>query len=155
MTRYAIIEDGVVQNVTKADADFAESQGWVACPDNIGPGWGYGGGNWSEPPAPSADEARAKLRPLSRAQFAGALALSGTVTAAEARAWGKNGDLPSFVIAAIEGSDMSDNEKLLATIKAESAIEIERLSPIVALLRAAKGLTDDQVDTLFTTGAAI
>ena len=44
----------------------------------------------------SAEDARAIMPALSRAQFAGALALSGTVTAAEARAWGKNGDLPSF-----------------------------------------------------------
>ena len=50
---------------------------------------------------------------------------------------------------------MTDNEKLLATIKAESATEVERLSPIVSLLQAAKGLTDDQVDSLFKTGAAI
>lgn len=122
-----------------------------ATPTEVGGVWTYG---WTVESLTDA-EAREAMPPLSRAQFAGALALSGTVTAAEARAWGKNGDLPSFVIAAIEGSGMSDNEKLLATIKAESAIEIERLSPIVALLRGAKGLTEDQVDGLFSVGASI
>jgi len=56
MTRYAIIEDGVVQNATKADAGFAASQGWVTCPDNVGPGWGYDNGNWSEPVGPTPED---------------------------------------------------------------------------------------------------
>lgn len=155
MTRYAIITDGVVENVVKADADLAAANGWVEAPSSVSIGWGYDGQNWSEPAGPTYEEVRAAMPPLSRAQFAGALALSGAVTAGEARAWCKNGDLPSFAITAIENSGMTDNEKLLATIKAESATEIDRTSPIVALLQAAKSLTDAQVDALFTTGAAL
>ena len=123
-----------------------------AQPTETSPGvWEYG---WTVEDIPDA-ELRANMAPLSRAQFAGALALSGAVTAGEARAWGKNGDLPSFAITAIENSGMTDDEKLLATIKAESATEIDRTSPIVALLQAAKSLTDAQVDALFITGAAL
>jgi hypothetical protein len=122
-----------------------------AAPTEVDGAWVYG---WTVEDL-TDEEARAKMAPLSRAQFAGALALSGAVTAAEARAWGKNGDLPSFAITAIENSSMTADEKLLATIKAESATEIDRTSPIVALLQAAKSLTDAQVDALFTTGAAL
>lgn len=41
MDRYAVIEDGKVVNTFIAEADYAESQGWVLLPDDAGIGWDY------------------------------------------------------------------------------------------------------------------
>jgi hypothetical protein len=60
--KYAIIENTLVTNVALADAEFAQSQGWVSCPDEVGPGWTYVN-NVFAPPAPyvpSADDNKAK-----------------------------------------------------------------------------------------------
>ena len=46
---YAIIENELVVNVAVADAEFAQSQGWVACPDYVSAGWGYVNGQWIAP----------------------------------------------------------------------------------------------------------
>lgn len=47
--RYAIIENGVVTNVVLADSTFAEEQGWIAAPDDVGPGWLWDGNNFIPP----------------------------------------------------------------------------------------------------------
>ena len=36
MNRYALIENSLVTNVTVADPEFAISQGWILCTDNVG-----------------------------------------------------------------------------------------------------------------------
>lgn len=74
--RYAVIENGVVANVVVADAEFAASQGWVACP-HASPGWLYTNGVFSEPikpatpdpepaptPAPTKEQLMAELAAL-------------------------------------------------------------------------------------------
>lgn len=60
--KYAIIENTLVTNVAVADAEFAQSQGWVSCPDEVAPGWTYVNDVFA-PPAPyvpSADDNKAK-----------------------------------------------------------------------------------------------
>ena len=49
--KYAIIENALVTNVALADAEYAQSQGWISCPDEVGPGWTYTD-NVFVPPAP-------------------------------------------------------------------------------------------------------
>lgn len=39
--RWAIIDNGLVVNVAVADADYAAQQGWIECPDHVGPGFVY------------------------------------------------------------------------------------------------------------------
>lgn len=39
--KYAIIENTLVTNVAVADAEFAQSQGWVSCPEEVSQGWTY------------------------------------------------------------------------------------------------------------------
>jgi len=39
--RYAIIENSKVVNVVLADAEYASSLGWIACPDHVEIGWHY------------------------------------------------------------------------------------------------------------------
>ena len=59
--RYAIIENELVTNVALADAEYAQSQGWTSCPDEVGPGWGYTSGVFTPPKPyePSAEENKA------------------------------------------------------------------------------------------------
>ena len=115
-------------------------------PKNVGGVWTR---QWTVTTIPAA---RIKL---SRAQFAIALAGAGTITEAEAEAWAASGELPTFAADAIANSGMTAAEKMGARIKAKAAVEIDRTSPIVALLQAAKSLADAQVDAMFITGAAL
>lgn len=41
MPNFAIIENGKVVNAVVAETDYANSQGWIALPDNAGIGWDY------------------------------------------------------------------------------------------------------------------
>jgi hypothetical protein len=50
--RYAIIKDNVVENVVLADAEVANANGWIECP-NANPSWGYVNGNFIEPDEPN------------------------------------------------------------------------------------------------------
>ena len=60
MTKYAIIENGVCQNVIMAGAEFAEQMGAVVLAEGFGIGDMYANGSWSkaaeEEPAPTAEE---------------------------------------------------------------------------------------------------
>ena len=47
--RYVIIENGIVINAIEADAIMAAANGWVQT-DTAGPGCGYSGGTFTEPP---------------------------------------------------------------------------------------------------------
>lgn len=47
--KYAIIKDGKVVNIAAATPEFAASQGWVDCPDEVGIGWSFDGGVLSPP----------------------------------------------------------------------------------------------------------
>lgn len=69
--RYAIIKDGVVDNVVLSSADIANQSGWVECPI-AGPGWTYANGVFTEPvvvepsvpAAPTKEQLLAELQAL-------------------------------------------------------------------------------------------
>jgi hypothetical protein len=46
---YAVIENGIVVNVTLAETDFAAEQGWVLLPPYVFVGWLYDGQTFSPP----------------------------------------------------------------------------------------------------------
>jgi hypothetical protein len=50
VSKYAVIEDGVVVNIAVAEEDFAAEQGWVFLPLGVGIGWLYDGSTFSGPP---------------------------------------------------------------------------------------------------------
>lgn len=58
--RYAIIQDELVINVAAADPQYAQEQGWVACPNDVSAGWGYVGGQFVPPPGPTPEEIQAQ-----------------------------------------------------------------------------------------------
>lgn len=73
MSNYAIIENGKVVNLVVAEADYAATQGWVACPDGAGIGWDYINGQFVDnrpapevvaTPAPTKEELLAQLQAL-------------------------------------------------------------------------------------------
>ena len=110
-------------------------------------------------PEPTAAEkvliARQALEPVTRTQFAIALAASGIISAEDAVNFAGGNSLPAFAQAAITSSGLSDVEQMAATVKALSVLNIHRDNPVVSLMRDAKGLTDLQVDDLFKSAAEI
>lgn len=54
---YAVIENDKVVNVVVAEADYAESQGWILISDKAGIGWDYINGEFVDNrPAPDTGE---------------------------------------------------------------------------------------------------
>lgn len=100
-------------------------------------------------------EDRKKVLPVTRTQFAIALAAQGIVSPQEAKDFAGGNALPTFATEAIEGSSMSAVEKMAAEIKALSVLLIRRDNPIVSLLAASKSLTEVQVDNLFKLAVSI
>ena len=66
MNNYAIIENTLVINTTISDAEFAQSQGWVACSSNVTIGWSYIDGQFIAPipPTPTPQEIEAQNKQL-------------------------------------------------------------------------------------------
>ena len=62
MTRYAIIENAKVVNIAVATPEFADSQGWVICPDGVGVGWSFDGSGEPLPPPPDTEGEAARVR---------------------------------------------------------------------------------------------
>lgn len=74
MPNYAIIENGKVVNTVVADADYAQSQGWVALSEGAGIDWDYDGTSFIDnrpkteyvaPTEPTKEELLAQLAVLS------------------------------------------------------------------------------------------
>ena len=60
MNRYAIIENNLAINIAIADPEFAFSQGWVACNDEVNIGWEYVDGNFYPSPSPTSEQIQAQ-----------------------------------------------------------------------------------------------
>ena len=99
------------------------------------------------PAVPTEVELRAAWRlgaSLSRAEFCIALKRAGVLSAQEAKAAAK-GDWPASFAAALAGvADADEAEILWAGVST-----VERMHPLLAVLQAAAGLTDEQIDALF------
>ncbi len=132
--RYAIIVGGKVANVTLADADFAAAQGWIAAPEEVGPGWLWDGQAFTAPEPEPAPVPKAITRRQARLALLGAGLLE-QVDAA---------------IAAMPGV-----EGQAAQIEWADASEIHRDHPMIASLGPALGLTGEQIDALFVAGAGL
>ena len=101
-------------------------------------------------PAPPTPE---ELRPsmvLTRAQFALVSAGAGLITEAEALAWAGGTSLPQFATDAIDAAPLTAAEKLATKIDSLTAANVRRNAPMIALLGASLGMTDAQIDALFS-----
>lgn len=65
MARYAVLNNNRnrVINIVGANAELAQSQGWVACPDNVGIDYSYNEQtNTFSIPSPNANKARREIK---------------------------------------------------------------------------------------------
>lgn len=87
---------------------------------------------------------------LARGQFAIRAAGMGLITPEEAEAWAGGTSLPALVTGAFAAHIADDMDRLGARVDALTASHIHRVNPLIILLQAQFGLTDDQVDALFS-----
>lgn len=133
---YVIVENGVVVNRTQADAPMGS--GWIQS-DTAQIGWLYdtSTGEFSEPV--HVDQGVYVPQKLSRAQARGALILAGLI---------------DHVQPALDA--ISDPlQRALAQNDWDNRLEFERTHPQLLAIAGALGLTDEQIDQLFITGATL
>lgn len=129
--KYAIIENDVVVNI--AIADEPQGANWRQ-DDNAGIGWVDVGGVLKAPPTPASQ-------------------VPTVLTMRQARLVLFTAGLINSVQAAIDSLPSPQKEK--AQIEWEYSNEVQRHNGFVSQLAPALGLTGEQVDALFVTGAAL
>jgi hypothetical protein len=155
--KYAIIEDGTVVNIAKADAPLADN--WIeAGAAEIGDTWD---GETFTTPGPTSEQiaeqqtARRRAMAVERWSFATAAMNAGHITAEEAQAWGPGNALPAAVDAALSAAIEDPGQLAAAKVRALAGPNINRLNPLIEILRGAFGMTEEQADDLFTAAKQI
>lgn len=129
MARFAIIQGGQVANIVEADSAFAADQGWID-PQGASIGWLYDGSNFTPPlilPAPVPQS-------ISPRQIRQALTLAGLRNAVE-------------TAVALGPQNTKDWY--------EWSTAFERNNPQVISMGVALGVTDKQLDELWTLGSTL
>jgi len=126
MSRFAVVKDGVVVNVARADS--ALEHGWIAS-DEAQIGWTYSGGVFTAP--------------------ASVVEVPQTVSMRQARLALLAANLLNSVEIAMQSADQASQ------IEWEYATEVQRNSPLVVGMTAALGWTSEQVDALFISASAL
>lgn len=110
---------------------------------------------WTSPPSDAEIQQMRQAMTVERWSFATAAMAAGILTAEEAQAWGPGTSLPAAVDQAITAA-VSDPVQLAgAKVRALAAPRINRLNPLVEILRGAFSLTPEQADDLFTMAKAL
>lgn len=149
---YAIIKNGVVQNVVLANAieDIHLEAGELAVQDDtVGPGWRFDGATFTRPPEAS----RPVPETITDRQFFQQLALQGEITQDEALAAVATGTMPATLAALID--KLPASAQFDAKMKMTGAVEFHRSSGLTKQIAAAKGWTDKQVDDLWTAASSL
>lgn len=128
--RYAIIEDGVVMNIGAATPEYADEQGWVACPDGCEIGWLYDGEEFTTP-APTISPVPIAVTPL---QMRRALRIAGL-----------KAGIDTFLAQAGEEAEEAW----------EYAVEIRRDDVLVNMAATALNKSPEELDDLFRLAASI
>lgn len=105
------------------------------------------------PPEPGPAEIRALIPPLTRRQVFIALHRLGLITAAEAVAAAATGAVPSALeptFAALPEPGQTDARVTFAAFQMAY-----RLDPLTAMIAAAAGKTEEEIDTIWTDFAAV
>jgi hypothetical protein len=148
--RAFLIENGaVVQKAAPGKTAAQMGAGWVDGPDYVVCGYLYASGTFTAPELTVVDPRESMA--LSRAQFALVSAGAGLITEAEALAWAGGTSLPQFATDAIDAAPLTATEKLATKIDSLTAANVRRDAPVIALLGVGLGMTDEQIDTLFTS----
>lgn len=104
-------------------------------------------------PEPTPEELRAAIPPLTRRQVFIALHRLGLITADEAVAAAATGAVPAAlepVFAALPEPDQTDARVTFAAFQMAY-----RLDPMTAMIAAAAGMADEQIDAIWTGFAAV
>lgn len=109
--KYAIVVDGVVQTIAKAEPEFAQEQGWIEAPQGVSKGWLFDGSAFS---APSLPPAYPTAQSAKSAILNWINALTTQITdqypAAEVASWPSKNDAARLVVA---GTARADQEKMV------------------------------------------
>lgn len=104
-------------------------------------------------PDPEPEDLRAAIPPLTRRQVFIALHRLGLISATEAVAAAATGTVPSALeptFAALPESDQTDARVTFAAFQMAY-----RLDPMTAMIAAASGMTEEQIDAIWTGFAAV
>lgn len=104
-------------------------------------------------PDPEPEDPRAAIPPLTRRQVFIALHRLGLITAAEAVAAAATGTVPAALeplFAALPEPDQTDARVTFAAFQMAY-----RLDPMTAMIAAAAGMTEEQIDAIWTGFAAV
>lgn len=154
---YALVKDGVVENVIVLDdpEGFAAPEGYLLIPSNgVSVGWRWDGEAFSPRPPP-----RPVLPDISDRQFFQALAtepyasITG-VTMAEAKAAVKIGQLPASIQAVIDAIE-DEAERDRADMLLSGATTFQRYHPEVARFAAVLGWGDAETDAFWLFAAGL
>lgn len=148
--RYALIKDGVVDNVIMWDKDLYSwdpPPGYIdIATDNldvmVGWKWTEAGGFVAPDPVPTP------LPPISDRQFFQQASIAGFITKAEALAAVQTGAIPA-ALQAIVNSIPDEEQKFAATMILAGATTFERQHPFTIQIGYAMGLSDADVDNFF------
>lgn len=105
------------------------------------------GGQWAVVTEPYVAPVPRDAMAVTRGRFAVAVAKAAIITEQEAIDWAGGNGLPTLVNAAI--GTLPPGDQLAAKVEALTALNVQRLNPLVLMLQAATGLADAQVDALF------
>lgn len=132
--KYAVVKNGVVDNVIISDDNFAQSIGAILISGDVSVGDLYNGSEFSKaPPLPIEVPKAVTMRQARLALLqAGKL---GTVNAAIASMSGAQGEA--------------------ARIEWDYSNEVQRAQPLVSALGGVLGMTSEQLDQLFITAATL
>jgi hypothetical protein len=110
----------------------------------------------ADPPRPTAEEARAMLPPLTRAQLMVLLIAEGFLPEADVVAWAEAGTLPPAIAAAVEVSDRTTMEKAAARVILATFQRVFRTDSLVEMLRkiAPVAVIDADLDALWMAYAS-
>ncbi|WBS00222.1 hypothetical protein OU994_18040 [Pseudoduganella sp. SL102] len=134
MARYAIIRNGMVDNIVEADEEFATAEGWIEATGSAAIGAGYADGKFVPPPAAVAVP---EVIPMLNAHL---------VMISEGRM-----PLVRQHIAAI--ADPIRRARAEAFL--DQALTMQRDHELVRTITQALGKTEAEVDALFVAAAAL
>ena len=146
--RFAIVEGGIIENITLAEPGYAAEQGWIELPEGSGIGWALVDGVWEAPPPAPLSVPQS----LTFAQLLIGLVTEAWITEAEGEAW-LAGVLPAQVTALI--ATLPVEQQFAAKARAARPSEVLRMDPFVVSMGAAHGKTPEELDQFFRTYSGV
>lgn len=141
--RWALIQDGIVENVIEAGSDYAAPEGYLAVVTDVaGPGWRYESREFIGPDQPEPEPVALRSVAMWRAR-----------TIMKTTPW-EGGTLFDAVQTAI-GEINDPLQRAAAEEALERGTDFDRDGVFVPMLAQAVGISDEQLDGLMQQAAAL